>query len=515
MNARPLVAYLGALLLLTTACQQREVITYTPPETAPPLTPGPDVSDVADLPTPVIDALIPSDTDAGQADVTDANADQEAGPSDLGPTLDDLSAETQSDTLSADASAEIAEELDTGLNADPDRCAQPGQALSIYDLQNPECPEHPEVPQSPLGIDVTLEGVIVTAVFNDTFFVQEATGGPYSGLAVYAHGKPTGWLSPGMIVEVSGSFGEFYDCSQLYLDTVNEQGSTEVPAPLTVADPNWIMTDGPLAEALEGVLVRVENLETTHTQPDCPHDWGEFEVAGGLRIDDMGVDWTARLGDEFSSITGPLHYSFGNTKIEPRTEEDIAWTVKGQTDAVSKCIASECSIESTDQGTRELIINEIMVDPYGSDGGKEWFELYNPGDQPIDIQGWFFRDCGDQEVSFVGSGMVVPARGYFVAGISLNASLNGNVPVNAAYGDAFYLPNTVGSLLLYNADEQLVDQARYTAFEEWSDIFELGSSLERLAPNNDGTQAASWSAATESWSAGPDRGTPGAKNSNQ
>ena len=81
--------------------------------------------------------------------------------------------------------------------------------------------------------------------------------------------------------------------------------SGEAPGAWTAPHPAHI-AKGDVAEMLEGVLVRVVDIETTHTQPDCPHDYGEFEVTGGLRIDDMGHHWQARLGDDFSSITGPV-----------------------------------------------------------------------------------------------------------------------------------------------------------------------------------------------------------------
>lgn len=42
----------------------------------------------------------------------------------------------------------------------------------------------------------------------------------------------------------------------------------------------------------EGVLVRVMNVQTNHTIPDCPHDYGEFQVSDDLRVDDMSLEGT-------------------------------------------------------------------------------------------------------------------------------------------------------------------------------------------------------------------------------
>lgn len=39
-------------------------------------------------------------------------------------------------------------------------------------------------------------------------------------------------------------------------------------------------------------------------------------------------------------------------------------------------------------------INEVYYDPTGSDSGYEWIELYNPTDQPVDINGWKIEKAG-------------------------------------------------------------------------------------------------------------------------
>ena len=52
----------------------------------------------------------------------------------------------------------------------------------------------------------------------------------------------------------------------------------------------------------------------------------EFKVTGDLRIDDFiweDMDNTYPVGTTFSSITGILHYAYGNYKIVPRNAEDL------------------------------------------------------------------------------------------------------------------------------------------------------------------------------------------------
>jgi len=238
-------------------------------------------------------------------------------------------------------------------------------------------------------------------------------------------------------------------------------------------------------------------------------------VTGDLRIDDMGVLWDARLGDSFSSITGALHYTFSNTKLEPRDMADIAWLGKGSAGSISKCIEGDCQVPAEVPGTQEVVINEVMADPSLQDTGQEWIELYNPSNQSVDIYGWELRDCGDQVWKLTGPNLVMAPGSYLVLGMNSNTNTNGGLNVDLAYGDGFYLPNTVGSVLLFKGPgpgAQLVDQTRYMAFDPWNQ-FSTGHSLERIIPVSDGTVSESWSKGSQPYGNGENYGTPGKKNS--
>jgi len=398
--------------------------------------------------------------------------------------------------------------------ADYGLCSEPGGDFNIYDIQNPDCPDHvdPE-PEAKPGVTVVFEEVVVTAVFGDTFFVQEKTGGPYSGIACYV-GTPLniGGLDLGDVLTVSGSYYEFYGVSQL---TVSELEVTEVVPPLQpfdLAHPAHIATGGPLSEMFEGVLVRVSDLETTDTKPDCPHEFGEFLVTGDLRIDDMEKDlWEAHLGDSFASITGVLQFTFDNFKLEPRVEADLVVIEPGAVTALTKCIEADCIAPETASVSRAVVVNEIMVNPYGDDAAQEWIELHNPGPEAVSLNGWTVRDCAEQAMNLAGADLVIPAGGYLVFGSQVNPSLNGGVPVDIGYPGSFYLPNSVGAVLLYDAADVLVDQTRYSAFEPFS-VVVSGHSVARVDPDTDGTQPESWELGSASFGTNNNHGTPGAAN---
>jgi hypothetical protein len=461
----------------------------------------------------------------GSGGTSGAGGEDTNQPSDL---LEDSDTEENADAAAPDAQAGDVTQandsapLDSSEELPPpngvakfSNCSEPGGDRNVYDLQDPQCPDHIDpAPTDKPGIAVTLSGVIVTAAFGDTIFVQEPPGGPYSGVAVFIHGLPKADFTVGDELSLSGNYFEYFGNTQIFLTEWEKTGTQPEPQPFFVSHAAHIATDGAMAEMMEGVLVKVTQVSTIHTKPDCPQEWGEFMVSGELRVDDMGFAWDARLGDEFASIVGPLSFGFGNTKIEPRTAADLDVIKEGATGSTSKCIESDCIVPATQTGTQQVVVNEIMADPFGDDDGQEWIELFNPGNDDLSIDGWVLKDCGGQSVPLAGAKLIVPAHGYLVIGNNANPVTNGGVPVDHAYGDLFYLPNSLGSVILFDGNTavaKVVDQARFSAFS--SDVPLLtGRSLERTKPDSDGTLQESWRHGTSIFGNGENQGTPGAKN---
>ena len=100
-----------------------------------------------------------------------------------------------------------------------------------------------------------------------------------------------------------------------------------------------ILADLDIAEAHEGMFLRVEGAHITATNADGPNSgpFGEFNIssdggASNLRVDDLSEEVSYDNGDpatvfaEFEQlefVQGALYYSFGNFKIVPQTFADI------------------------------------------------------------------------------------------------------------------------------------------------------------------------------------------------
>lgn len=181
--------------------------------------------------------------------------------------------------------------------------AQP--EVSIYDIQGqePESPYHGQV--------VTTTGM-VTGVFGAGFFMQDGQG-EWNGIYVYTSQSVT----RGDEIRLTAEVDEYYELTELK----NVDGLEILSSGNTLPEPAILSTWDVNDEAWEGVLVKVEN--AVCTDPDL--GYGEWELNDGTGpciVDDLGIVYIPGEGLTYS-VTGPLYFSFGAYKIEPRDESDI------------------------------------------------------------------------------------------------------------------------------------------------------------------------------------------------
>ncbi|MBI4510639.1 MAG: amidohydrolase family protein [Deltaproteobacteria bacterium] len=201
-------------------------------------------------------------------------------------------------------------------------------------LRDPRDPAHPEI-----GTEVKISGAVVTAIKNAPendrgLWIQDPSAKELGGLYLYFRANDPPPVQAGQKVNVTGKYSEFFGTSQIVSPSVTV--STDEPLsiePILVTDSALIATGGAMAEPLEGMLVKLApegGISVTSSNPDAPKNYDEFQVDGKLRVDDLIIDGTDNLkpaysvGQRFKSITGILHFSFGNYKLEPRSPEDLA-----------------------------------------------------------------------------------------------------------------------------------------------------------------------------------------------
>jgi hypothetical protein len=226
-----------------------------------------------------------------------------------------------------------ADDDDDGHGNQCDACSIPNPGatpcpLLISTIRNPDDPDHPSS-----GTPVSFTDAYVTAVRDvgsaRGFYAQHDTLEPWTGIFVF-----TGGVSPGVAignrVTVSGVYSEYFDSSQVSepVITIDDNG-TDLPFdPIDFADPAEIATGSATAEPWESMLVSVGAVAITVQNPDAPEDFDEFEVTGGLRVDDViagALDNLCPVGSAFTSIVAIHAWSFDNYKIEPRDAADVAF----------------------------------------------------------------------------------------------------------------------------------------------------------------------------------------------
>lgn len=164
-----------------------------------------------------------------------------------------------------------------------------------------------------------------------------------------------------------------------------------------------------------------------------------------------------------------------------------------------------------ESSSRQLVITEVMQNPaltYDAQG--EWFELYNPNQRDIDINGWEIGDVDyDTHTIDNGSPLVVPAGGYLVLGNNADPATNGGVPVGYSYGHEMFLFNQSDELILTSTRD------RVSAHIAWDDGATFpdpkGASMALSSLGLDPLVGANWCTSTFEFGVG-DLGTPGAPN---
>ncbi|OGD65853.1 hypothetical protein A2215_00880 [Candidatus Berkelbacteria bacterium RIFOXYA2_FULL_43_10] len=112
----------------------------------------------------------------------------------------------------------------------------------------------------------------------------------------------------------------------------------------------------------------------------------------------------------------------------------------------------------------DVVLNEFVPNPTGDDDALmpdgEWVELYNKGNWPIDVSGWYIYDIDNNGIEInssriVGGNTTIFAKGYLV--------------VFRDAGGSFELTNTADQVKLYDdiiSSGILIDSFLYTGSVE-------------------------------------------------
>ncbi len=178
------------------------------------------------------------------------------------------------------------------------------------------------------GQNVEVTG-IVTAVRPDqtypNFFFQDPTKKDWAGMFVYVNKDYTA-PAVGDEVKLKGDVAEYYGMTEMKnLDATEILSSNNSVNPVNVAAASISGDCRIWVEKYEGMLVQLTNVSVSQSaNPDGQwyvSDWSGTAMIDGYLFDG---DWiTPAFGTHFVSITGVLHYSYGEYKLMPRNSDDF------------------------------------------------------------------------------------------------------------------------------------------------------------------------------------------------
>jgi hypothetical protein len=123
----------------------------------------------------------------------------------------------------------------------------------------------------------------------------------------------------------------------------------------------------------------------------------------------------------------------------------------------------------------QVVINEVMYNPQGSDTGREWIELYNEGSSDVTIVAgsgkgsWRVGDASNHTLTDPAGGtgrgpLVIPAGGYMVLASDPSEFISGEYAGGSypVIKSSISLNNTGGTVSLIDGSGTVVDSVSYT-----------------------------------------------------
>ncbi len=329
----------------------------------------------------------------------------------------------------------------------------PATDVTIYDIQYISDPVTNDA--SPYAGQTVSTSGIVTASNTDGYFISSAVGGAWNGVYVDdAINSP----SEGDEVSITGTVEEYYNFTRITsvsAYTVDSFGNT-LPSPTVIAT-------NALEEQYEGVLVQVQNV-TVSDIPDGYNQWDVNDGSGACEIDDLFYMVTPdpQIGDDFSSVTGVVNYSYSVFDINPRYEADLVEPVTPNVDPIADAGTSYSAIDVDLDGWADVTLDASgSTDSDGAIVSYEWTwdDGQTGGGAASDL---FFSEyvegSGNNKYLEIynGTGSIIDLSTYSVhlySNGALSPSQNLSLSGSLADGTVYIIGNSSGALTGFVVDE--------------------------------------------------------------
>jgi len=140
-----------------------------------------------------------------------------------------------------------------------------------------------------------------------------------------------------------------------------------------------------------------------------------------------------------------------------------------------------------------IVINEIMNLPGDAWGCGDWIEFYNQGDSPVDVSNWRLVDSDPASQFIFPKNAVLPPQTFLVA-VQNKASFSAYYHLTPQIiGDFLFALDKKDVIQLYDDQNRLVDEVRYSTSSPWPDKPAGEAATIALAsPQLDNSLGSSW-----------------------
>jgi predicted extracellular nuclease len=230
-------------------------------------------------------------------------------------------------------------------NTDDGSCIYPELNLTIAEIQG-------MIDSSPYeGSVVTTTGLVV-AKSESSYFLQDSIGA-WNGIYVYDTNDS---LVVGNRISITAIVAEYYGATQL-----NSVSNLSVLSSEFTNSPATVNAELANTEAYEGVLVTIDTLQC-FTEANSFGESELFDSLDTLVTDDLFYEFTPTVGSYYQ-VTGVIHYSYGNYKVNPRSASDIVEYIVGCMDSTSFMYNPEATLEFENSCDDIVVVIAGCTDP--------------------------------------------------------------------------------------------------------------------------------------------------------
>ena len=293
------------------------------------------------------------------------------------------------------------------------------------------------------------------------------------------------WTSGGL--SNGGELIELKNSSGLTIDAVHYDDSSPWPTEPDGTGPSLVLCDPNSDNSLGSNWIASENFVTNNGDGNPIYATPGFSECGFPPVAAFTASQTEIFVGESVSFTdlstnNPTSWSWtfegGTPATSTAQNPTITYNFAGLFDvslSVSNSGGTDEAVANdyimvTEETTGDLLIAEIMQNPSAvNDSDGEWFEVFNPNNNPIDMNGWTIKD-DDYDSFTISSSVIVPANGFAVLGAKSNININGNYTCNYEYVyNDFQLSNGADEVVLLNPDDEEIDRVEYDGGTNWPD----------------------------------------------